>query len=57
MTDTRAIDEQSRRLIRTELMTNFLVEAGAGSGKTHMLAARMAAGVARASTASTRWPP
>jgi ATP-dependent helicase/nuclease subunit A len=46
MTDTRAVDEQSRRLIRTELMTNFLVEAGAGSGKTHMLAARMAAGVA-----------
>lgn len=46
MSDLRALDERSRRLIRTELTTNFLVEAGAGSGKTHMLAARMAAGVA-----------
>jgi ATP-dependent helicase/nuclease subunit A len=46
MSDSRALDERSRRLIRTELTTNFLVEAGAGSGKTHMLAARMAAGVA-----------
>lgn len=46
MSDSRALDEQSRLRIRTELTTNFLVEAGAGSGKTHMLAARMAAGVA-----------
>ena len=37
---------ESRRLIREELQTNILVEAGAGSGKTQMLAERMAAGVA-----------
>ena len=37
---------ESRRLIREELLTNILVEAGAGSGKTQMLAERMAAGVA-----------
>ena len=35
-----------RRTIREELLTNILVEAGAGSGKTQMLAERMAAGVA-----------
>jgi len=35
-----------RGLIREELLTNILVEAGAGSGKTQMLAERMAAGVA-----------
>jgi ATP-dependent helicase/nuclease subunit A len=46
MTDSRAIDQESRRLIREELQTNILVEAGAGSGKTQMLAERMAAGVA-----------
>lgn len=39
-------DVESRRLIREDLLTNFLVEAGAGSGKTQMLAERMAAGVA-----------
>src|SRR4029079_12170703 len=39
-------DEESRRVIREELLTNILVEAGAGSGKTEMLAQRMAAGVA-----------
>ena len=39
-------DEQSRRIIREELATNLLVEAGAGSGKTQMLAERMAAGIA-----------
>src|SRR3954463_790207 len=38
------IDRESRRLIREELLTNILVEAGAGSGKTQMLAERMAAG-------------
>ena len=46
MSDSRAIDQESRRLIREELLTNILVEAGAGSGKTQMLAERMAAGVA-----------
>src|SRR3954471_4634635 len=39
-------DQESRRMIREELETNLLVEAGAGSGKTQMLAERMAAGVA-----------
>lgn len=46
MSSSRAIDQESRRLIREELLTNILVEAGAGSGKTQMLAERMAAGVA-----------
>ena len=40
------MDDESRRIIREELLTNILVEAGAGSGKTEMLAQRMAAGVA-----------
>jgi ATP-dependent helicase/nuclease subunit A len=42
----RLTDEDSRRIIREELNTNLLVEAGAGSGKTQMLAERMAAGIA-----------
>jgi ATP-dependent helicase/nuclease subunit A len=46
MSDSRAIDQESRRLIHEELLTNILLEAGAGSGKTQMLAERMAAGVA-----------
>ncbi|MEP7310497.1 MAG: UvrD-helicase domain-containing protein [Acidobacteriota bacterium] len=46
MSDSRAVDRESRRVIREELLQNILVEAGAGSGKTQMLAARMAAGVA-----------
>ena len=41
-----ASDAESRRIIREELLTNLLVEAGAGSGKTQMLAERMAAGIA-----------
>ena len=45
MNDSRAIDRESRRQIE-ELLENILVEAGAGSGKTQMLAERMAAGVA-----------
>src|SRR3954467_10949566 len=43
---SRSIEQGSRRIIREELLTNLLVEAGAGSGKTQMLAERMAAGVA-----------
>jgi ATP-dependent helicase/nuclease subunit A len=39
-------DQAARDRIRTELGRSLLVEAGAGSGKTHQLAARMAAGVA-----------
>jgi ATP-dependent helicase/nuclease subunit A len=46
MPDSRTVDSESRRLIREALLTNILVEAGAGSGKTQMLAERMAAGVA-----------
>ncbi|WP_348263255.1 UvrD-helicase domain-containing protein [Telmatobacter sp. DSM 110680] len=46
MSDSRAIDQESRRIVREELVTNILLEAGAGSGKTQMLAERMAAGVA-----------
>jgi ATP-dependent helicase/nuclease subunit A len=41
-----ATDAESRRVIREELVTNLLVEAGAGSGKTQMLAERMATGIA-----------
>lgn len=40
------VDKQSRDTIKTELAFNQLVEAGAGSGKTQMMAERMAAGVA-----------
>ena len=46
MSESRAIDQESRRLVREDLLTNILLEAGAGSGKTQMLAERMAAGVA-----------
>ena len=43
---TALTDAAARRAIVTELDRNMLVEAGAGSGKTHMMAARMAAGIA-----------
>jgi ATP-dependent helicase/nuclease subunit A len=46
MSDSRTIDCASRRSIHEDLLTNILVEAGAGSGKTQMLAERMAAGIA-----------
>src|SRR4029077_3043700 len=46
MSDSRTIDRASRRSIRDDVLTNTLFEAGAGSGKTQMLAERMAAGVA-----------
>jgi ATP-dependent helicase/nuclease subunit A len=39
-------DAKARDLISTQLDRSFLVEAGAGSGKTQKLAERMAAGVA-----------
>jgi len=43
---SRLVDQESRRVSREDLLTNILVEAGAGSGKTQMLAERMAAGIA-----------
>ncbi len=46
MSNSRALDQASRDTIRDALLENLLVEAGAGSGKTQMLAERMAAGVA-----------
>jgi ATP-dependent helicase/nuclease subunit A len=46
MSNSHAIDTASRATIRDALLQNLLVEAGAGSGKTQMLAERMAAGVA-----------
>ena len=43
MSNSRAKDTASRDTIRERLLENLLVEAGAGSGKTQMLAERMAA--------------
>ncbi|MBX3171110.1 MAG: UvrD-helicase domain-containing protein [Candidatus Eremiobacteraeota bacterium] len=40
-------DAEARRRIVTDLESNFLVEASAGSGKTHCLVARLVAGVTR----------
>ena len=42
----RLVDKPARDRIASELTTSLLVEAGAGSGKTHEMAGRMAAGVA-----------
>lgn len=39
-------DQSARDRIRADLDQNLLVEAGAGSGKTHEMAGRMAAGIA-----------
>jgi ATP-dependent helicase/nuclease subunit A len=47
-------DQRSRDRIVYELDKNLLVEAGAGSGKTHMMAARMAAGIASGAYAIER---
>ena len=44
--DRQLADQRSRNRIISALDRNLLVEAGAGSGKTHMMAARMAAGIA-----------
>src|SRR6187399_2822256 len=46
MSKARVTDQASRDVIRGALDINILVEAGAGSGKTQMLAERMAAGIA-----------
>jgi ATP-dependent helicase/nuclease subunit A len=46
MTRPSLNDERSRAAIVSDLDRNLLVEAGAGSGKTHMMAARMASGIA-----------
>ncbi len=45
--NSQLVDERSRASIKSDLDCNQLVEAGAGSGKTQMMAERMAAGVAR----------
>ena len=44
--DRQLADQQARDRIASELDRNLLVEAGAGSGKTHEMARRMAAGIA-----------
>jgi ATP-dependent helicase/nuclease subunit A len=47
MSDTTPLlDAASRARIVTDLTTSLIVEAGAGSGKTHEMARRMAAGIA-----------
>lgn len=42
----RLADEQARQRVRTDLDQNFVVEAGAGTGKTHLLVERIEALVA-----------
>ena len=44
--DRQLADQRARDRIVSELDRNLLVEAGAGSGKTHEMARRMAAGIA-----------
>ena len=46
MNNARLADQRSRDHIASELQRNLLVEAGAGSGKTHEMSSRMAAGIA-----------
>jgi ATP-dependent helicase/nuclease subunit A len=46
MTDLALGDQTTREQIASALDCNLLVEAGAGSGKTHEMAQRMAAGIA-----------
>lgn len=46
---SQLVDQASRTCIKSELNRNLLIEAGAGSGKTQMMAERMAAGVASGS--------
>jgi len=54
MDNRQLIDNEARDKIRTALDTTLLVEAGAGSGKTHSLVDRMlallASGKARINT-------
>jgi ATP-dependent helicase/nuclease subunit A len=54
MSNENLNDQRTRDRIVSELDKNLLVEAGAGSGKTHMMAARMAAGVASGAYAIER---
>src|SRR5687767_11020138 len=44
--DRQLADQSARDRIVSDLDRNLLVEAGAGSGKTHEMARRMAAGIA-----------
>lgn len=46
MSKPTLLDHPARHRIVTDLTTSVLVEAGAGSGKTHEMARRMAAGIA-----------
>ena len=48
-------DAAARARITSALDRHMLVEAGAGSGKTHMMAMRMAAGIAAVCTTSKAW--
>ena len=52
---SRVPDADARYRIAQNLELNMLVEAGAGSGKTHSLASRMSSGVVRAATGWKKW--